>query len=236
MIGRSFDNHIVQECVKNYPFKIANDNNKCKICVTSGSEERQFYSEEISAKVLKKLKENAENYTQAKIKEVVITVPAYFDGNQRQYTKMAAKQAGFETIHLINEPTAAALSFQFDDTRSYKRKVLVYDFGGGTFDVTIAAVRGNNCEVLACDGNSFLGGTDVTQNLIRFVVDFIENQTKSPVTNEKTLVAISRQCEDAKEQLSFMKEVSFEILNAGDSLNVKITRDEFNRSANCHRI
>ena len=158
LIGRKFDSPEVEKMSENVPFEIvASDNGDAHIKVLD-----QVYSPpEISAIVLQRLKEAAEEFLGDKVTEAIITVPAYFDDMQRQATRDAGKIAGLEVERIINEPTAAALAYGFDKQKS--ERVAVYDLGGGTFDITILEINDGVFEVLATSGNTFLGGEDFDQ-------------------------------------------------------------------------
>lgn len=159
LIGRKFDDPIVQKDIKLWPFEVVPDaNNKPQIVADYQGEKKKFYAEEISAMVLGKMKETAEAYLGHPVKKIVITVPAYFDDAQRQATKDAGTIAGLEVLRIISEPTAAAIAYGLDKQNDGKeRTIMVYDFGGGTMDVSLLTIDGGLFEVKATSGDSHLG-------------------------------------------------------------------------------
>src|SRR5687767_6079457 len=171
LIGRRFDDPMVQRAAKVLPYKVVrNDNGDAWVEIRG----KQYSPAEISAFILQKMKQTAEDYLGEKVTEAVITVPAYFNDSQRQATKDAGKIAGLDVKRIINEPTAAALAYGLDKKRG-DRKIAVYDLGGGTFDISIieiAEVDGEHqFEVLATNGDTFLGGEDFDLLLINYLVD-----------------------------------------------------------------
>ena len=158
LIGRRFDDPIVQEDMKLWSFDVVNDgNNRPKIKADYKGEQKYFYPEEISAMVLGKMKETAEAYLGHEVKDIVITVPAYFGDAQRQATKDAGAIAGLNVVRIINEPTAAAIAYGLDNTDKSDRKIMIFDKGGGTFDVTVLSIDEGIFEVLATGGHGHLG-------------------------------------------------------------------------------
>lgn len=158
LIGRRFNDPIVQEDMKLWPFKIVDHNGKPKICATYKGESKEFFAEEISAMVLVKMKETAEAYLGREVTKAVITVPAYFNDSQRQSTKDAGVIAGLEVLRIINEPTAAAIAYGFDKINDDReRHILICDLGGGTSDFTVLTLDGGIFEVKATAGLNHLG-------------------------------------------------------------------------------
>jgi L1 cell adhesion molecule like protein len=158
LIGRKFSDPIVQRDMKLWPFKVVDDgNDRPQIVVNFKGEEKKFYAEEISAMVLGKMKEIVEAYTGEDAKDVVITVPAYFNDQQRQSTKDAGVIAGLNVLRIINEPTAAAIAYGLDNKSSQERNILIFDFGGGTFDVSVLSVEDGVFEVKSTGGDTHLG-------------------------------------------------------------------------------
>jgi len=161
IIGRRWDDPEVQRDVKIYPYKMIEKAGKPMIEVIFKGERKQFTPEEISAMILTKMKEIAEAYLGQKVTDAVITVPAYFNDAQRQATKDAGLIAGLNVRRIINEPTAAAIAYGFDDTTGEKN-IMVYDLGGGTFDVSVLTIDNGVFEVIATNGDTHLGGEDLT--------------------------------------------------------------------------
>ncbi|SFW12032.1 molecular chaperone DnaK [Nitrosovibrio sp. Nv17] len=231
LIGRRFDEDMVQRDIKMVPYSIIKaDNNDAWVEVRG----KKVAPPEISAQVLKKMKKTAEDYLGEAVNEAVITVPAYFNDSQRQATKDAGRIAGLEVKRIINEPTAAALAFGMDKKEG-DRKVAVYDLGGGTFDISIieiAEVEGEHqFEVLATNGDTFLGGEDFDSRIIGYLVD--EFKKESGIDLQKDMLALQRlkdSAEKAKIELSSSQqtEVNLPYITADASgpkhLAVKITR------------
>ncbi|KAL2893958.1 Heat shock cognate 70 kDa protein [Bienertia sinuspersici] len=172
LIGRGFNDEVVQKDIKLWPFKViahaASDNiKKPVIVVTYKGEEKQFAPEELSAMVLSKMKEIADSYLGTTVKDAVVTVPAYFNNLQRQATKDAGTIAGLNVMHIINEPTAAAIAYGLDKKGTGKRNVLVFDLGGGTFDVSLVTLENDDVlEVKSVSGDTHLGGEDFDNRLV----------------------------------------------------------------------
>ncbi|MEO7464807.1 MAG: molecular chaperone DnaK [Nitrosospira sp.] len=231
LIGRRFDEEMVQRDIKMVPYKIVKaDNNDAWVEVRG----KKIAPPEISAQVLKKMKKTAEDYLGEAVTEAVITVPAYFNDSQRQATKDAGRIAGLEVKRIINEPTAAALAFGMDKKEG-DRKVAVYDLGGGTFDISIieiAEVEGEHqFEVLATNGDTFLGGEDFDSRVIEYLVD--EFKKENGIDLKKDMLALQRlkdAAEKAKIELSSSQqtEVNLPYITADASgpkhLAVRITR------------
>ena len=184
LIGRKFDDSVVTKDMDKVPFKIKKAKNGDAWVLANG---KATSPPAIAAEVLRKMKETAESYLGQEVTEAVITVPAYFDDSQRQATKDAGKIAGLEVKRIINEPTAAALAYGLDKKRG-DRKIAVYDLGGGTFDVSIieiADVDGENqFEVLATNGDTFLGGEDFDLRIMDYLLDEFKKQTGMDVTKD----------------------------------------------------
>lgn len=158
LIGRRFDDSKIQDDMKHWPFKVVNDGGKPKIEVEYKGEVKRFAPEEISSMVLTKMKEIAETYLGGKVSDAVITVPAYFNDSQRQATKDAGAIAGLNVLRIINEPTAAALAYGLDKNLKGEKNVLIFDLGGGTFDVSILTIdEGSLFEVKSTAGDTHLG-------------------------------------------------------------------------------
>jgi molecular chaperone DnaK len=197
LIGRNWKDEEVQKDVKLMPYHIVQDGERVKVKMG----DKDFTPQEISAKILQKLKADAEEKTGEKITEAVITVPAYFDDTQRQATKDAGKIAGLEVKRIINEPTAAALAYGFDKKKD--EKVIVYDLGGGTFDVSVLEVSEDTVEVNATHGDTHLGGDDFDQILINHIIDEFKSQEGLDLAQDNlALQRLKSAAEKAKIELS----------------------------------
>ena len=235
LIGRKFKEQAVQKDIDLMPYQILEATNGD---AWIGAQGKELAPPQVSAEVLRKMKKTAEDYLGHEVTQAVITVPAYFNDSQRQATKDAGKIAGLEVLRIINEPTAAALSYGVDKTDKADRKIAVYDLGGGTFDVSIieiANVEGDKqIEVLSTNGDTFLGGEDFDQRIMDFLVD--EFKKDSGVDLKKDMLALQRlkeAAEKAKIELSSSQqtEVNLPYITADASgpkhLAVKITRAKF---------
>jgi molecular chaperone DnaK len=201
-IGHSFEDEEVATDMKVVPFRVVDKNGKIKIVTKDGKE---YAPEEISAAVLRKLKNDAEAKLGQSISEAVITVPAYFNDAQRQATKDAGEIAGLKVLRIINEPTAAALAYGFD--KGQEEKVLVYDLGGGTFDVTVLDISNETIEVLATNGDTHLGGKDFDKAIIDYVVREFKKDTGIDLSSDKqAMQRIKDASEKAKHDLSVQNE------------------------------
>ena len=172
LIGKKFEDSQVQSDVKLWPFTIKKgDGSKCLIEAEFKGENKTFQPEEISSMVLTKMKETAEAFIGTKVDNAVITVPAYFNDSQRQATKDAGIIAGLNVLRIINEPTAAAIAYGLDKEKGLGEKnVLIYDLGGGTFDVTVLSIEDGVFEVKATAGDTHLGGEDFDRRLVEFCI------------------------------------------------------------------
>ncbi len=201
-IGRSYEDEEVKRDLDLLPYKILDKDGKIKVTTKSGKE---YSPEQISAAVLRKLKTDAESKLGQSISEAVITVPAYFNDAQRQATKDAGEIAGLKVLRIINEPTAAALAYGFD--KGQEEKVLVYDLGGGTFDVTVLDISNETIEVLATNGDTHLGGKDFDMALINYVIKEFQKETGVDLSKDKAAKQrIKEACEKAKHDLSVQAE------------------------------
>ncbi|VDK26751.1 unnamed protein product, partial [Taenia asiatica] len=171
LIGRRFEDAEVLDDMRRWPFKVINAGEIPKIEVQYRGKTEHFIAEQISAMVLSKMKETAEAYLDEKVTSAVITVPAYFNVNQRQATVDAGKLAGLNVLRLINEPTAAAIAHGMDRRMNRQRNVLIFDWGGGTFDVSIMSIENEKFEVKAVGGDAHLGGEDITSRLVDHFVE-----------------------------------------------------------------
>lgn len=231
LIGRRFDDPVVQSDMKQWPFKVVEDGGKPKIRVSYLGEEKIFRPEEISSMVLVKMKETAEAYLGQPVKDAVITVPAYFNDSQRQATKDAGHIAGLNVLRIINEPTAAALAYGLDKNLSEEKNVLIFDLGGGTFDVSILSIaEGSMFEVRSTAGNTHLGGEDFDNRMVQhFVAEFKRKHKRDISKNPRALRRLRTACERAKRTLSSSTEAAVEIdaLYEGIDFYSKITRARF---------
>nr|BAB20284.1 hsp70 [Toxoplasma gondii] len=232
LIGRKFDDPSVQSDMKHWPFKvIAGPGDKPLIEVTYQGEKKTFHPEEVSAMVLGKMKEIAEAYLGKEVKEAVITVLAYFNDSQRQATKDAGTIAGLSVLRIINEPTAAAIAYGLDKKGCGEMNVLIFDMGGGTFDVSLLTIEDGIFEVKATAGDTHLGGEDFDNRLVDFCVqDFKrKNRGKDISTNSRALRRLRTQCERTKRTLSSSIQATIEIdsLFEGIDYSVSISRARF---------
>lgn len=231
LIGRKFDDQKIQEDIKHWPFTVINDCGKPKIQVEFKGEIKQFAPEEISSMVLTKMREIAEVYLGGKITDAVITVPAYFNDSQRQATKDAGSIAGLNVLRIINEPTAAALAYGLDKSLKGEKNVLIFDLGGGTFDVSILSIdEGSLFEVKSTAGDTHLGGEDFDNRMVNhFTEEFKRKYKKDLKGNARALRRLRTACERAKRTLSSSTEASLEIdaLHDGVDFYAKITRARF---------
>lgn len=233
LIGRKFSDREVQEDIKHFPFKVVNDGNdrpQIEVDVTGNGDMKKFYPEEISAMVLGYMKEQVEAYMGKPMKDVVITVPAYFGDSQRQATKDAATIAGLNCLRIINEPTAAALAYGLDNKSKKERKVLVFDLGGGTFDVTVLSIDEGIFEVIATGGDSHLGGSDFDTTLVQhFATEFKRKYKKDLAESPRAMGRLRAAAERAKKTLSSSTQttVECEALYEGIDFMTSITRARF---------
>ena len=231
LIGRVFNDPLVQSDIKHFPYKvIPNKEGKPAIKVNYKGEEKVFQPEEISSMVLVKMKEIAESYLGTTIRDAVITVPAYFNDAQRQATKDAGTIAGLNVLRIINEPTAAAIAYGLDKKGQGEKNILIYDLGGGTFDVTIMSIEDGIFEVKSTAGDTHLGGEDFDRRLMEhFMQDFKKKHKKDISENKKSVRRLQTACEQAKKTLSSSTTATLEIdsLFEGIDYNSVISRARF---------
>ena len=228
LIGRSIKDENVQRDMKHWPFKIVDDKGKPNIQVNYKNEEKKYSPEEISSMILLKMKETAENYLGKEVKNAVITVPAYFNDQQRQSTKDAGAIAGLNVLRIINEPTAAAIAYGLD--KKDERNVLIFDLGGGTFDVSILTIEEGIFEVKATAGDTHLGGEDFDNRMVDYCLQEIKRKHKKELNgNERALRRLRTSCERAKRTLSINTQAHIEIDSLlGDfDYNTTISRAKF---------
>lgn len=230
LIGRRFDESSVQSDMKHWPFTVINDGGKPKIQVEYKNETKTFYPEEISSMVLVKMKETAEAYLGKTVTDAVVTVPAYFNDSQRQATKDAGTISGLNVLRIINEPTAAAIAYGLDKKVGTERNVLIFDLGGGTFDVSILTIEDGIFEVKSTSGDTHLGGEDFDNRMVNhFVQEFKRKHKKDLSENKRALRRLRTACERAKRTLSSSTQASIEIdsLFEGIDFYTSITRARF---------
>ena len=230
LIGRNFNDSATQTDIKNFPFKVVEKNNKPLIQANYKGELKDFQPEEISSMVLTKMKETAEAYLGETVDSAVITVPAYFNDAQRQSTKDAGAIAGLNVLRIINEPTAAAIAYGLDNKTEKERNILIYDLGGGTFDVTLLSIEEGVFEVKSTAGDTHLGGEDFDTRLVHhFIQDFKRKHKKDIGDNKRTLRRLRTACENLKKTLSSSTQATLEIDSFFEGIDYtsNITRARF---------
>jgi heat shock protein 1/8 len=226
LIGRKFADPIVQSDIKLWSFKVkSGTGDKPMIEVNFMGEDKTFHAEEISSMILLKMKETAEAYLGTKVNDAVVTVPAYFNDSQRQATKDAGAISGLNVLRIINEPTAAAIAYGLDKKASGERNVLIYDMGGGTFDVSILTIEDGIFEVKATAGDTHLGGEDFDNRVVDFCMqDFKrKNRGKDLAGNNRAIRRLRTQCERAKRTLSSSTQATIEIDSLFDGIDFSCT-------------
>jgi L1 cell adhesion molecule like protein len=233
LIGRKTDDSVIQEDLKIWPFEVTGDKDKKPFLnVSYKGEDKQFSPEEISAMVLVKMKETAEQYLGETVSDAVVTVPAYFNDSQRQATKDAGTIAGLNVLRIINEPTAAAIAYGLEKTKAGEgeKNVLIFDLGGGTFDVSILSIEDGIFEVKATAGDTHLGGEDFDNRLVNhFAAEFKRKQKKDITCNVRSMRRLRTTCERAKRTLSTTTQTTIEIDSLYEGLDFfsSITRARF---------
>ncbi|XP_018411953.1 PREDICTED: heat shock-related 70 kDa protein 2 isoform X2 [Nanorana parkeri] len=230
LIGRRFDDSTVQSDMKHWPFTVVNDGGKPKVQVEYKGEMKTFSPEEISSMVLTKMKEIAEAYLGRQVPNAVVTVPAYFNDSQRQATKDAGTISGINVLRIINEPTAAAIAYGLDKKGTGERNVLIFDLGGGTFDVSVLTIDDGIFEVKSTAGDTHLGGEDFDNRMVNhFADEFKRKHKKDLSSNKRALRRLRTACERAKRTLSSSTQASIEIdsLYEGTDFYTSITRARF---------
>nr|CCA16151.1 AlNc14C19G1933 [Albugo laibachii Nc14] len=230
LIGRKFHDQTVQQDTKHWPFSVVcGPEDKPQIVVEVNGAKKMFYAEEISAMVLSKMREIAEAYLGRQVKNAVVTVPAYFNDSQRQATKDAGVIAGINVLRILNEPTAAAIAYGLDK-KGGEHNVLIFDLGGGTFDVSLLTIEEGVFEVRATAGDTHLGGEDFDNRLVEhFLTEFKRKYRKDLSQNQRALRRLRSACERAKRTLSSSAQAYIEIdsLHEGVDFNSTITRARF---------
>jgi len=220
LIGRNFDDPAVQSDLKLWPFKVLNKAGKPKLEAQYKGETKAYFPEEISSMVLSKMKETAESYLGEKVTDAVVTVPAYFNDSQRQATKDAGIIAGLNVLRVVNEPTAAAIAYGLDKTMEEEKNVLIFDLGGGTFDVSILTIDNGIFEVIATNGNTHLGGEDFDNKMVDHFISEIKRKHKKDIsTNKRAVRRLRTACEQAKRTLSASTQASIELDSLFDGVD-----------------
>merc|ERR1712214_213564 len=232
LIGRDFNDQTVQRDMKHWPFEVVPAGAKPKIQVEFKCEKKTFTPEEVSSMVLTKMKETAEQYLGKTVKDAVVTVPAYFNDSQRQATKDAGVIAGLNVLRIINEPTAAAIAYGLDKKKgsSAEANVLIFDLGGGTFDVSILTIEDGIFEVKSTAGDTHLGGEDFDNRMVdHFLKEFQRKHKKDMSQNKRAVRRLRTACERAKRTLSASAQANIEIdsLFEGVDFYTSITRARF---------
>jgi len=232
LIGRKYDDTAVQQDMKHWPFQVVNVESKPKIEVEYKCDRKSFTPEEISSMVLTKMKETAEAYLGKQVRDAVVTVPAYFNDAQRQATKDAGIIAGLNVLRIVNEPTAAAIAYGLDKKHANGKEtnVLIFDLGGGTFDVSILSIEDGIFEVKSTAGDTHLGGEDFDNRIVdHFVKEFKRKHKKDITVNKRALRRLRTACERAKRTLSASAQANIEIdsLYEGIDFYSSITRARF---------
>jgi len=231
LIGRKFADTIVQADCKLWPFKVeSGPGDKPMIVVKHKGETKKFAAEEISSMILVKMKEIAESYLGHTCVNAVVTVPAYFNDSQRQSTKDAGQIAGLNVQRIINEPTAAAIAYGLDKKGDKSKNVLIFDLGGGTFDVSLLTIEDGIFEVKATNGDTHLGGEDFDNRVVDFCIAEFKKKSGIDIKgNNRALRRLRTQCEKAKRILSsaFQTEVFCETLADGEDFTTSLSRAKF---------
>ncbi len=229
LIGRDYNDKTVQSDMKLFPYKLINKNGKPNIQVTLKGEPRTFSPEEVSAMILNKMKETAESFLGKEIKDAVVTVPAYFNDAQRQATKDAGTISGMNVRRIINEPTAAAIAYGLDK-KGGEKNILVFDLGGGTFDVTLLTIDNGVFEVLATNGDTHLGGEDFDQRVMQYFIKMLKKKEGTDISgNKRALQKLRREVERVKRTLSTQAQARVEVEGLVDGVDFSetLTRARF---------
>lgn len=229
LMGRKFNDPTVQSDAKFLPYKIINKGGNACVSPNPAEPEKKYSPEEISAFILKKMKQIAENNLGFEVKNAVVTVPAYFNDSQRQATKDAGAIAGLNVLRIINEPTAAAIAYGLDK-KGKEKTILVFDLGGGTFDVSLLSIEDGVFEVIATNGDTHLGGEDFDKTVVDHFITLIRRKYEKDISNDKRATQkLKREVEKAKRALSSLHEYTIEIENLVEGLNFNevLTRAKF---------
>lgn len=231
LIGRKFADPIVQKDIKLWPFKVeAGPEDKPLIVVEYKNEIKKFHPEQISAMVLEKMKEIAESYLGKTVKDAVVTVPAYFNDSQRQATKDAGSIAHLNVLRIINEPTAAAIAYGLDKKSAKEKTVLIFDLGGGTFDVSLLTIEDGFFEVKATNGDTHLGGEDFDNKIVEYcAAEFLKKTGLDISKDPRAMRRVRTQAEKAKRTLSAttFADIEVDALKDGHDFSLKLSRAKF---------
>jgi len=235
LLGRKFSEKMVQDDMKLWPFRVISDgtaDDKPVIEIWYQGVLKKFHPEEISSMILTKMKMTAESYLGQRVVQAVITVPAYFNDSQRQATKDAGEIAGLQVLRIVNEPTAAAIAYGLDSKSKPGEEVniLIFDIGGGTFDVSILTIQDTVFEVKATAGDPHLGGEDFDNRMLSYCIsEFRRKHNSDPTRNQRAIRRLRTQCERAKRQLSSQTQVTIEVdgLHEGKDFNLRMSRAKF---------
>ena len=224
LIGRTYDDPSLQDDMKSLSYTVVNENNMPRVQVQYMGETKQFTPEELSAMLLTKLKETAESYLGEPVTEAVITVPAYFNDAQRQATKDAGVIAGLKVLRIINEPTAAAIAYGLDKGTNEERNVLIFDLGGGTFDVSLLTIDDGLFEVKATAGDTHLGGSDFDNLIVQYLAqEFNKKNNVDMMTNKRSVRRLRTAAERAKRTLSSSTNANIEVDSLFDGIDFYTT-------------
>ncbi len=232
LIGRNFDDSSIQNDMKYFTYQIRNKGGKPVICANYMGEDKEFTPEEISSMILVKMKEIAESFLGKSVRDAVITVPAYFNDAQRQATKDAGAIAGLNVIRIINEPTAAAIAYGLDKVKNEdgEKNILIFDMGGGTFDLSVLTLADGVFEVRSTAGNTHLGGEDFDNLIVKYCLEDIQRRHRRDVsTNQKVIRRLRAAAERAKRALSSSMTTNIELdsLLDGEDYRVTLSRSKF---------
>jgi endoplasmic reticulum chaperone BiP len=229
LIGRKFSDKDVQSDIKHFPFDVIENDGKPNVQVDVNGKPKTFTPEEVSAMILGKMKEVAESFLGKKVTHAVVTVPAYFNDNQRQATKDAGTIAGLNVLRIVNEPTAAAIAYGLDKSGG-ERQIIVYDLGGGTFDVSLLTIEHGVFEVQSTAGDTHLGGEDFDQRVINYFAKQYNKKHDVDITKDlKAMGKLKREAEKAKRTLSSQMSTRIEIeaFHSGNDFSETLTRAKF---------
>jgi endoplasmic reticulum chaperone BiP len=230
LIGRKFEDKEVQRDKKLFSYDIVDRSGKPYVSVEVKGENKVFSPEEVSAMILQKMRDTAEAFLGKSVKHAVVTVPAYFNDAQRQATKDAGTIAGLNVVRIINEPTAAAIAYGLDKKSAGEKNILVFDLGGGTFDVSILTIDNGVFEVVSTNGDTHLGGEDFDQRVMEYFLKLVKKKHDKDVSEDpKAKQKLRREAERAKRALSSQHQVRVEIeaLAEGIDLSEPLTRARF---------
>ncbi|XP_072043743.1 LOW QUALITY PROTEIN: endoplasmic reticulum chaperone BiP-like [Amphiura filiformis] len=229
LIGRTWDDQSLQNDIKYFPFKVVEEHNKPHIEVNVGDKLKRFAPEEVSSMVLMKMKDTAESYLGKKVTHAVVTVPAYFNDAQRRATKDAGTIAGLTVMRIINEPTAAAIAYGLDKQDEVKN-ILIFDLGGGTFDVSLMTINNGIFKVRAIDGDTHLGGEDFDHRIMDYFIKLFKTKTGHDIRKDnRAIQRLRHEVEKAKRVVSYQLQARIELdyLYGGDDFSETLTRAKF---------